>query len=131
MTAPSPGVAGARARGLELPVSEAFERAVAQGTRTRTGAPGPHYWQQWAEYKLEAELNPISKRLTGQGTVTYYNRSPDALKEVYVQLLHNIFAPGGRHNTDVPGRSKEWSSTGLPLRARSSRRASRRGRATR
>jgi len=82
VTAPSPGAAGTHARGLELPVSETFERAVAQGTRTRTGTPGPHYWQQWSEYKLEAELNPISKRLTGQGKVTYYNRSPDTLQEV-------------------------------------------------
>jgi hypothetical protein len=83
---------------------------VTNGTRTRTGKPGPRYWQQWADYRLEAELNPISKRLTGKGSVTYYNRSPDALKEVYVQLLHNIFAPNSRHNTDVP-----WQVEGIEL----------------
>jgi hypothetical protein len=91
-------------------VFEAFDRAVAQGTRTRTGAPGPKYWQQWADYRLEAELNPVSKRLTGKGKITYYNRSPDTLPVVYVQLLQNIFAPGARHNTNVP-----WSVEGIDL----------------
>ncbi len=66
---PAHGTTGTtvRAAGLEVPASEAYDRAVALGTRTRTGAPGPRYWQQWADYKLEAELNPVSKRLTGQG----------------------------------------------------------------
>jgi peptidase M1-like protein len=109
-TAPSPGKAGSSTRPelMELPVSDAYERAVAQGTRTHQGVPGPRYWQQWADYRLEAELNPVSKRLTGKGTITYQNRSPDTLKEVYVQLLHNIFAPGSRHNTDVP-----WAVEGI------------------
>ena len=58
-----------------------------RGPGTDTGSPGPQYWQQWADYRLEAELNPVSKRLTGQGTITYHNRSPDTLNAVYVQLL--------------------------------------------
>jgi hypothetical protein len=109
---PAPATAGTSARGgaLEVPASEFFDRAVAQGTRTRVGEPGPKYWQQWADYKLAAELNPISKRLTGKGTITYRNLSPDTLPEVYVQLLHNIFAPESRHNTDVP-----WAVEGVDL----------------
>ena len=110
VTAATPGTTSSAVRGMAIPVSPALERAVAQGTRTRTGAPGPRYWQQWTDYRLEAELNPISKRLTGQGTITYHNRSPDTLNEVYVQLLHNLFAPGARHNTDVP-----WSVEGVEL----------------
>ncbi len=109
--APATGSPGSTIpRAYQLTASESFERAVAQGTRTRTGAPGPRYWQQWAEYRITSELNPISKRLTGQESITYYNRSPDALKEVYVQLLPNLFSPGARHNTDVP-----WSVEGIEL----------------
>jgi Peptidase family M1 domain len=95
---------------MELPRSEAYDRAIAQGTRTRTGTPGPRYWQQWADYRLEAELNPVSKRLTAKGSVTYHNRSPNALGEVYVHLLHNLFDPDARHNTDVP-----WAVEGMDL----------------
>lgn len=111
-TSPAPGTAGTSSRRgvLELPISEAYEQAVAQGSRTYAGAPGPKYWQQWADYRLDAELNPISKRLTGKGTITYRNRSPDTLRDVYVHLLHNIFAPGSRHNTDVP-----WAVEGVDL----------------
>jgi len=109
---PSHGTAGTASRPslMELPVSDAHERAVSQGTRTHTGTPGPRYWQQWADYRLTAELNPVSKRLTGKGSVTYHNRSPDTLREVYVQLLHNLFAPDSRHNTDVP-----WAVEGVEL----------------
>jgi hypothetical protein len=111
-TAPLPGTAGTASRkgAMELPLSEAYERAIVQGTRTHTGTPGRRYWQQWADYRLEAELNPVSKRLTGKGTITYHNRSPDTLRDVYVHLLHNIFAPDSRHNTDVP-----WAVEGVGL----------------
>ena len=102
VTAASPSTAGSAATGLRIPAVESFDRAITRGTRTRTGAPGPRYWQQWTEYRLEAELNPISKRLEGKGRLRYHNRSPDTLGEVYVHLLHNLCAPGARHTTDVP-----------------------------
>jgi hypothetical protein len=103
-------IASHRPTAMEVPTLLGYDRAVAAGTRTPTGAPGPRYWQQWADYRLEAELNPVSKRLTGKGSITYYNRSPDTLREVYIQLLHNIFAPNTRHNTDVP-----WAVEGVSL----------------
>jgi hypothetical protein len=83
---------------------------VAAGTRTTTGEPGPRYWQQWADYRLEAELNPVAKRLTGRGTVTYFNRSPDTLHAVWVHLYQNLYAPDTRKNTDVP-----WALEGIAL----------------
>ena len=104
------GTAAPTARVMEVPAMEVFDRALAKGTRARSGAPGPRYWQQWADYRLAAELNPTSKRLAGTAAIRYYNRSPDTLAVVYVQLLHNIFAPGARHNTDVP-----WSVEGYQL----------------
>jgi hypothetical protein len=116
-TAAAPAPAASRssdglpaARAMAVPVLEGFETAVGRGTRTRTGVPGPRYWQQWADYKLSAELNPVSKRMTGTGTIRYSNRSPDTLRTVYIQLLQNIFAPGARHNTSVP-----WSVEGIEL----------------
>jgi hypothetical protein len=98
------------ARAMEVPVFDGFERAIAGGTRLRTGAPGPRYWQQWSEYRLSGELNPVSKRLNGRGTVTYHNRSPDTLATLYVHLLGNLFSPRSRHNTNVP-----WAVEGVEL----------------
>jgi hypothetical protein len=104
--APAPAVAPAP--GLERPVpyppweSPEFARAVERGTRTRTGHPGPAYWTQFAEYRLQARLDPAAARLTGSGTVRYHNRSPDTLRTVAVHLYQDLHAPGGLRNRPVP-----------------------------
>src|SRR6478752_5548456 len=105
-----PTTAAPAARAMTVPSLEGYELAVNRGTRTRTGQPGAHYWQQWADYTLQAELNPVSKRMSGKGSIRYFNRSPDTLRTVYVQLLQNIFAPGAKHDTNVP-----WSVEGITL----------------
>ncbi len=91
-------------RPLPYPVfeSRAFARAVENGTRTRTGRPGPRYWQQWAEYRLEAALDPATRRLSGRGTVRYTNHSPDTLRTAVFQLHPNLFAPDAVRNEVTP-----------------------------
>jgi hypothetical protein len=91
-------------RPLPHPVveSQAFARAVARGTRTRTGEPGPRYWQQFARYRINAELVPASSQLTGRETIWYFNHSPDTLREVYLFLDQNLFAPSSPRNAPVP-----------------------------
>jgi hypothetical protein len=37
-----------------IDVADGYEAAVAAGTRTATGQPGPRYWQQGADYRLTA-----------------------------------------------------------------------------
>ena len=97
---PAPPTAIPPAFRLEIP--EAFAKAVERGTRTTTGRPGPNYWQQYATYRLQAELNPVLKRLTGRGRVVYYNRSPDTLAVVYVQAYQNLFRPDAKRNQQTP-----------------------------
>ncbi|HEX6812033.1 MAG TPA: M1 family metallopeptidase [Planctomycetota bacterium] len=58
--------------------------------RTASGAPGPDYWQQQVDYRIEAELDPINRRLTARELVTYHNNSPDALDYLWVHLEQNI-----------------------------------------
>ncbi|MDQ3950453.1 MAG: M1 family peptidase, partial [Gemmatimonadota bacterium] len=85
----SPG----RVRPYPVTETRGFAAAVERATRTRSGTPGPRYWQQWARYRLAAELDPASARLTGRGSVRYFNRSPDTLPDVWVHLHQNLFAP--------------------------------------
>ena len=92
----------ARPRPYPLTETRAFARAVARGTRTRDGRPGPLYWQQRADYRLEATLDPATARLTGRGTVRYYNRSPERLDSVAIQLYQNLYAPTAMRNRVVP-----------------------------
>src|SRR2546425_12115974 len=67
---------------------------AATPARNASGAPGPRYWQQRADYTLEATLDTATNILRGKGRIYYVNRSPDALEYVWVQLDQNLFAPG-------------------------------------
>ncbi len=58
--------------------------------RTGSGSPGPKYWQQRADYVINAELNDVNASLTGSETITYYNNSPDVLKYLWLQLDQTI-----------------------------------------
>src|SRR6266571_1542455 len=62
--------------------------------RSATGSPGPRYWQQRADYTLEATLDTSTNVLRGRGRIYYVNRSPDPLAFVWVQLDQNLFASG-------------------------------------
>ena len=57
--------------------------------RTASGAPGPKYWQQRADYDIKATLDEKKLLLTGAETVTYYNNSPDVLTYLWLQLDEN------------------------------------------
>ncbi|HRE51532.1 MAG TPA: M1 family metallopeptidase [Flavitalea sp.] len=57
--------------------------------RTASGAPGPKYWQQRADYTIACELDEENLRLTGSETITYFNNSPDHLAYLWFQLDEN------------------------------------------
>lgn len=78
-----------------------FERAIANGTRTRSGAPGPNYWQNTADYDLRARLDTEAEAITASGTITYTNHSPDALDVLVLKLRQNVHAPGVPRNRPV------------------------------
>ncbi|PVX45255.1 hypothetical protein C8C85_1038 [Flavobacterium sp. 103] len=57
--------------------------------RTAAGAPGPAYYQQQADYKIDVELDDKNAKLSGSETITYYNNSPDNLEYLWVQMDQN------------------------------------------
>ena len=60
--------------------------------RTASGAPGHEYWQQQADYEIEATLDDETQRLTGREKITYTNNSPDQLPYLWLQLDQNMRA---------------------------------------
>ncbi len=60
-------------------------------TRSANGTPSPSYWQQRTDYSVKASLNAEKKILTGSGTITYYNNSPDTLRTIVWHLYQNVF----------------------------------------
>jgi len=65
--------------------------------RSASGAPGPKYWQQRADYEINATLNDDKQRLDGTETITYFNNSPDPLTYLWLQLDEN------QHRKDSQG----------------------------
>jgi len=57
--------------------------------RTASGAPGPKYWQQRADYEIKCELDEANLKLKGSETVTYFNNSPDVLTYIWLQMDEN------------------------------------------
>src|SRR2546422_2667290 len=62
------------------------------GVRGASGAPGPDYWQQRADYVIRATLDTAGSLLRGSERIHYENHSPDTLRFVWVQIEQNIFA---------------------------------------
>ena len=58
--------------------------------RAASGAPGPAYYQQQADYKINVELDDKNKMIYGDETITYINNSPQKLDYLWVQLDQNV-----------------------------------------
>src|SRR5207237_7060205 len=59
--------------------------------RGASGAPGPDYWQQRADYVIRATLDTAGSLLQGSERIHYENHSPDTLRFLWVQIEQNIF----------------------------------------
>jgi hypothetical protein len=77
-------------RPLDLP--------TANDVRTGSGRPGKGYWQQRADYRIEATVDPATHELRGRETIHYVNRSPDPLPYLWLFVEQNICAPGSVTN---------------------------------
>lgn len=70
------------------------ELAAPNQFRGASGAPGPRYWQQRADYRIEATLDTAQKTIRGSETIRYRNNSPDSLRYVWLQVDQNLYRPG-------------------------------------
>ncbi len=60
--------------------------------RSASGAPGPDYYQQQANYVMNITLDDANAKIYGEETITYINNSPDNLEYLWVQLDQNVRA---------------------------------------
>ncbi len=68
------------------------EFATPNTYRSASGAPGPNYYQQQADYKMDIELDDKNAKIYGTETITYTNNSPDDLEFLWLQLDQNVRA---------------------------------------
>jgi hypothetical protein len=57
--------------------------------RTASGAPGPEYYQQQADYKMDIVLDDKNTKIYGKETITYTNNAKESLDYLWIQLDQN------------------------------------------
>ena len=81
--------------------------------RDASGAPGPAYWQQRADYSIQAALDTANGgAVSGAVTIRYTNNSPDTLRFVWLQLDQNLYRPGSKGSAMFPADSR-WGVRGF------------------
>ncbi|MCS6928543.1 MAG: M1 family metallopeptidase [Saprospiraceae bacterium] len=80
---------GSWAQSLYMPRN--IQRAYQRQTRSWDGRPGPKYWQNRAEYRMEALLKMPEREVHGQAAIRYFNNSPDTLKNIRLKLAHDLY----------------------------------------
>ena len=53
-----------------------------------------NYWQQYAEYTMNIDMDVNTNQFTGTQTLRYTNNSPDTLNRAFYHLYFNAFQPG-------------------------------------
>jgi len=84
------------ARVLPYPIDlpDGFQAAIENGTRTRTGQPGPKHWTNYAHYDIALEVDPANSRVQGTAKMTYENRSPDELRSLTIHCYQDMMKAG-------------------------------------
>ena len=67
--------------------------------RSGSGAPGPQYWQNSADYVMHASIDTAAKTLTNDEVITYTNNSPDTLTSLWIHLEQNSYRKDSREHT--------------------------------
>ncbi|MGI4863470.1 MAG: M1 family aminopeptidase [Janthinobacterium lividum] len=82
-----------------LPMPRNLRATYDKGTRAPDGRPGPHYWQNTADYTIGVVFNPASRKLEGEVKIVYQNNSPDELHELWFKLYPNLYQAGAPRTT--------------------------------
>ena len=64
--------------------------------RSASGEPGPNYWQNNANYKINVLLDTVSHTISGSALISYTNNSPSRLPFLWLQLDQNIYKEDSR-----------------------------------
>lgn len=78
--------------------------------RSASGQPGPAYWQNHADYKINVTLDTGTHKISGELELTYTNNSPDALKFLWLQLDQNIYKPESRGSATTTQTGGRWAN---------------------
>ena len=87
-----------------------FYPAYGDDIRSAAGTPGPRYWQNRADYKIDAQLDTTTHTVTGVVTITYKNNSPQNLPFVWLQTDQNIYSDDSRAEAVTELSGGRWAN---------------------
>lgn len=79
--------------------------------RSTSGEPGPKYWQNRADYKIDCTLDTLKHSVSGQVELTYTNNSPDNMKFLWLQLDQNIYRTDSRGSATTTEEGGRWANS--------------------
>ena len=89
-----------------------FYTKNATETRSASGQPGAKYWQNRADYTLNATLNEQSNEIVGSEILTYTNNSPDKIAFLWMYVEQNLFKKDARGEAVIPVNGSRNGSKG-------------------
>ena len=89
-----------------------FYPAYGDEIRSADGTPGPKYWQNRADYTIDASLDDSMQSLTGSVLIKYTNNSPQSLSFVWLQLDQNIYNLTSRGVAATAVGGGRWANRG-------------------
>ena len=85
----------------ELYIPLNIQKTYKNKTRSKDGKPGKNYWQNRADYSINVDFNPNTRLLKGNEKITYFNNSPDTLKEIIIHLYPDYFKKGNARDNNI------------------------------
>ena len=87
---------GLRAGAQTLTMPPEIQKAYANDTRSLSGKPANKYWQNHGRYTISLTVMPPDNTIRGVEQITYFNNSPDTLRNLNMKLIVNVHRSGGR-----------------------------------
>ncbi len=78
--------------------------------RAPDGSPGPKYWQNAADYKINVTLDPDKHTIAGEVIIEYTNNSPFQLPYVWLHLDQNIYSLKSRAVATTAPTGGRWAN---------------------
>jgi hypothetical protein len=78
--------------------------------RSASGEPGPKYWQNRADYKINCTLDTGKNSVAAEVEINYTNNSPDNLKFLWLQVDQNIYKQDSRASATTTETGGRWAN---------------------
>ncbi len=91
-----------------------IKAAYKKETRSPDGRPGKNYWQNHGRYNVTVTALPPDRNVKGEESITYFNNSPDSIRNPVIKLFLNIHKPGAPRNF---GATADYLTSGIHIDA--------------